>query len=249
MHSTKWLSIITSFLTAITLLGICLLWSPKYSSLPYDISLAAFGSSIIALIMSISQYFSARKKVLERFLIEARKVILSFRKAEYFDAASIIQTAKVNKTPLKDEAAKYETAIISCFNSFIAIADKRYREFFDTYGELDFLYGGKLEELIRYELFEPIKKHGENVIANAFHFREYINGERTIEVCLAKLESLNKDWFRAEQKTENPAIKPFAYAEVYDDLMEQSDKLWTKIYHKKDMQMKRRLTKAAIFKQ
>lgn len=175
-------------------------------------------------------------------------VIQNFRKVEYFDAASLIHTAKSNKTPLKDEAAKHETAINSCFNSFIAIADKRYREFFDSYGELDFLCGGKLEEFIRKELFEPIRKHNENVITNAFHFREYINGERTIEVCLTKLENLNKDWFRVEQKTEHPAIKPFAYAEVYDHLMEQTDKLWSKIYHKKGIQMKRRSTKATVFK-
>lgn len=249
MHSTKWLSIITALLTIITLFGICLLWRPKQSSLIYDISLAAFGSSFIALIMSISQYFSARKKALERFLIEVRKVIQDFKKAEYFDAASLIYTSISNKTPLKDEAVKHESAINSCFNSFISIADKRYRDFFDAYGELDFLYGGKLEELIRYELYEPIRKHNENVIINAFHFREYINGERTIEVCLTKLENLNKDWFRVEQKTNHGISTRCVYAEVYDNFVEKTDKLWAMIYHKKEIQMQRRPIKTGISEQ
>lgn len=60
----------------------------------YDIALAVFGSALLGFIMSLVEYFSERKKAMEQFWIEAKRVLAQFRKAEYiyFDELEKIVT-------------------------------------------------------------------------------------------------------------------------------------------------------------
>lgn len=65
----------------------------------YDIALAIFGSALLGLIMSLVEYFSERKKAMEQFWIEAKRVLAQFRKAKYiyFDEPEEIVIGCINE--------------------------------------------------------------------------------------------------------------------------------------------------------
>ena len=51
----------------------------------YDISLAIFGSALLGFIMSLAEYFTERRKAMEQFWTEARRVLVQFRKASTYN--------------------------------------------------------------------------------------------------------------------------------------------------------------------
>lgn len=95
MTSKKWVTIVTLICTIIAVVLI-----PVFKccfsdeNIGYDITLAVFGSALLGFIMSLVEYFSERKKAMEQFWIEAKRVLAQFRKAEYiyFDEPEEIVT-------------------------------------------------------------------------------------------------------------------------------------------------------------
>ena len=60
MAAKKWLTIITLIVTVLSFLGI--IFSRNSSKLCYDLLLAMFGSALLGLIMSVTEYFVERRK-------------------------------------------------------------------------------------------------------------------------------------------------------------------------------------------
>ena len=84
MRDTKWLSIITGGVSVIAFCCVFFFHENIGLKLIYDISLAIFGSALLGFIMSLIQYFAAKRKSMEIFYSEALKAINILGKAKYF---------------------------------------------------------------------------------------------------------------------------------------------------------------------
>jgi len=83
MRAAKWLTIITIVLTIIFLVLSVLFYFYKIN-LAYDISLAIFGGSILGFIMSLIEYYAAKRQSMETFYKEALRAISRLGKAKFF---------------------------------------------------------------------------------------------------------------------------------------------------------------------
>lgn len=84
MKAKKWLTIITGLISAASL-TIALIIGKGSPCILYDIALAIFGSALLGLIMSLTEYFVERRKAMEQFWNEARKVVQQFRNIRYIN--------------------------------------------------------------------------------------------------------------------------------------------------------------------
>lgn len=84
MKAKKWLTTITGGLFLLSL--VIAWWIGKASnSMLYDVSMAVFGSALLGAIMSLTEYFVERRKAMEQFWDEARKVLHELRKIRYIN--------------------------------------------------------------------------------------------------------------------------------------------------------------------
>lgn len=100
MNAKKWVTIVTLICTIIAVV-LMTVFKCCFSdgNIGYDIALAIFGSALLGLIMSLVEYFSERKKAMEQFWIEAKRVLAQFRKAKYiyFDEPEEIVIGCINE--------------------------------------------------------------------------------------------------------------------------------------------------------
>lgn len=110
MKAKKWVTIIT-FVCSMGSLVFALVAKCKCYDLMYDLSMAAFGSALLGFIMSLTEYFSERRKAMETFLSESYKIYTRFRKIKYIDI---------------DESSEL---LVEC------IVEEQNNQFCDKYGE------------------------------------------------------------------------------------------------------------------
>lgn len=84
MKAKKWLTIITGSFSLLSLIA-ALIIGKSSNCILYDISMAVFGSALLGAIMSLTEYFVERRKVMEQFWDEARKVLNELRKIRYIN--------------------------------------------------------------------------------------------------------------------------------------------------------------------
>ena len=118
MTAKKWVTIVTLICTII---AVVLMPVFKYcfseGNIGYDIALAVFGSSLLGFIMSLVEYFSERKKAMEQFWIEAKRVLSQFRKAEYiyFDEPEEIVTGCIAENYYNKRAKELPPGVAGIF--------------------------------------------------------------------------------------------------------------------------------------
>lgn len=81
MSAKKWVTIVTFFCTMLAIILLPIFKCLKYD-MGYDISLAVFGSALLGFIMSLVEYFTERRKAMEQFWVEARRILAQFREAK-----------------------------------------------------------------------------------------------------------------------------------------------------------------------
>lgn len=84
MKAKKWLTIITLVVTLVAMI-VALYAKYKKCDLAYDFSMAIFGSALLGFIMSLTEYFTERRKAMEDFLRASYKVYSKLRKIKYID--------------------------------------------------------------------------------------------------------------------------------------------------------------------
>lgn len=84
MKAKKWLTIITLVVTLVAMIVALYAKCNKYD-LAYDFSMAIFGSALLGFIMSLTEYFTERRKAMEDFLRASYKVYSKLRKIKYID--------------------------------------------------------------------------------------------------------------------------------------------------------------------
>lgn len=79
MTSKKRLTILTFLSTVLGFVGI-FLFNCKNVKLGYDLALATFGSALLGLIMSLTEYFIEKRKAIDEFEKESKKVLRKLKK-------------------------------------------------------------------------------------------------------------------------------------------------------------------------
>lgn len=85
MRAKKWLTIITLTCSVISVV-LAISFSKLSNCIWYDYSMAVFGSALLGLIMSFTEYLVERQRAMEVFLTESRKVLTKLRKIKYLDS-------------------------------------------------------------------------------------------------------------------------------------------------------------------
>ena len=85
MKAKKWLVIVTFLATIISLAGaFCFNFVCKYMEFWVNLSFAIFGSAALGFLMSLVEYFAAKRDALERYYRAADKLYKIYAKAQYF---------------------------------------------------------------------------------------------------------------------------------------------------------------------
>lgn len=84
MKAKKWLTIIAGSFSLLSFIA-ALIIGKSSNCILYDISMAVFGSALLGAIMSLTEYFVDRRKSMEQFWDEARKVLNELRKIRYIN--------------------------------------------------------------------------------------------------------------------------------------------------------------------
>ena len=120
MNAKKWVTIVTLICTIIAVV-LMTVFKCCFSdgNIGYDIALAIFGSALLGLIMSLVEYFSERKKAMEQFWIEAKRVLAQFRKAKYiyFDEPEEIVIGCIAENYYNKRAKKSAPGVVDIFGS------------------------------------------------------------------------------------------------------------------------------------
>jgi len=85
MKAKKWLTIITLFVSVISLV-LAFVIGKDSNCISYDISMALLGGAVLGLIMSITEYYVERRKAMEEFWFQSTKVLKELRKIKYLEA-------------------------------------------------------------------------------------------------------------------------------------------------------------------
>lgn len=120
LNAKKWVTIVTLICTIIAVV-LMTVFKCCFSdgNIGYDIALAIFGSALLGLIMSLVEYFSERKKAMEQFWIEAKRVLAQFRKAKYiyFDEPEEIVIGCIAENYYNKRAKKSAPGVVDIFGS------------------------------------------------------------------------------------------------------------------------------------
>ena len=74
MKSKKWLTIITLFMSILSLIVACLIGKDS-NCIFYDISMALLGSAVLGFIMSLTEYYVEKRKAMEEFWLQSSKIL------------------------------------------------------------------------------------------------------------------------------------------------------------------------------
>lgn len=224
MSAKKWVTVVT-FLC--TILAIALLPIFKFCKcdMGYDISLAIFGSALLGFIMSLVEYFTERRKAMEQFYIEARSVLVQFRKAKYiqFDEPEDIVVACI--------AENYENKLVQESDPIIAQFwgrteshenQSKYTQWMEEHEAMSFSEDDDINMILdkiyvdRMEFYEGMVKE---VIENY------------IELSQISLSELDSAYGNLNFIFANKSIRLKAYNEIYDKIRTIRNKILMEAFH------------------
>jgi len=220
MKAKKWLTIITLWISLILLPCIVMLffYGDATSELIYNLMLAAFGSSLMGFIMSMTEYFTEKRKAMESFLGVALKYMDECKTVQHFSTAEPIkyikecireedqnEWAKILSIEMKNDA---KNGLISYFeeNGQIHASNQ------DEYENMcEGMYKHKLEEYMR--LFEIcMKTYIEfsntdfNTLSSAYGNLDFIFGNKRL-----KLRIYNEIYDEARKNFHDVSIAVFHF--------------------------------------
>ena len=177
-----------------------------------DIMLGIFCSSIVTVFFYISAYKVERKKVLEQYWNEVRKILIELKKIDYMDIKFEPQVfikfmnEQRNKVWLKQFYKQ----------SLMGIPEKEFENTNNLnfiLGDIEFFTGNKNYKKV-YELFERIYSLNIKIQESARHFRYYIDGEGNKAFVLSEILKLQKDIFEVKETVDSKII----YSKFIDNM-------------------------------
>lgn len=151
MKAKKWLTIITGCISLLSLIA-ALIIGKTSNCILYDISMAIFGSALLGAIMSLTEYFVERRKAMEQFWDEARKVLKELRKIRYINVdaphdliCACFSEEESNKWHEKLDHNQAESARNNLISWFEENTVMSFTEEDDIDAELERIYEGRID--------------------------------------------------------------------------------------------------------
>ncbi len=224
MRAKKWLTFATIICTIASIV-LMIAFQCNDIKIGYDISLALFGSAFLGFIMSLIEYFSERKSSMEKFWIEARKVLVQFRNAKPIvmnEPEELILNSFAEEINNR-EIEKYGEEVANSLglkkeskakNEYIAWMESHevmnFTENSDISRILDEIYEQRLEERRTYFL---------SIIDNY------------IDLSSISLSDLDSAYGSLDFMFGNKKIRRIAYEEVFNKVREIRNSIYSEVYH------------------
>lgn len=215
------LTAISIFLTIITY---------KRLDLLFTIFSGLFASTVVTLIIYLTEYKVVKKQCLEKYwyaaneevqLISAIKIFsyegnveeLQQKLMKYFMDDEKYQWLHAGfdgkvETPEYKEFAEVKKNAISVMKSYITVSDHRFSDLENAYGDIYFLvpvFGKQKKKWIYDNIHTPLRDLHNEIVGECFHFRSYLNEEQhNLAIMIDKILELQEKIFRVEYKNNGP---------------------------------------------
>lgn len=210
MREYKVLSCLSSFISLISFVCTLCTHGKESVALLYNISLAIFGSSLVSFVMSLIGYFANRRKAMELFSFEAKKVVLVIGNLVYFN-------------PTKSN-------IDECIDKYLCFIETDLSSFSNAYGGLDFFFNAKMRAPTAKSIYTPIIEAYKKVVQKDMIFNIYKSGGVSKESLSSILCDFNDYWF-SYIHTQDNLSGSILMKKLYNDLMNAIEKFRCSIYH------------------
>ena len=213
MNAKKWVTIVTLICTIIAVV-LMTVFKCCFSdgNIGYDIALAIFGSALLGLIMSLVEYFSERKKAMEQFWIEAKRVLAQFRKAKYiyFDEPEEIVIGCIAENYYNKRAKKSAPGVVDIFGSEEShVYQEKYTQWME-----------ENEPMLFTENHDIGNKLNQNYISKMENYEKTVNEviDNYIELSKISLYELDSAYSNLNFIFSNKNIRLKAYNEIFNKI-------------------------------
>ncbi len=209
MHRSKGMIICFGIASIATLIAVFILKVSVEPSKAYDLSLAVFGSSLVAFLISIVEYSSSKKLDMQLFYYEVMRIGNIMGKILYFDRG-------ISDIPKAIES------YLDFYNTDLSVLSI-------AYSKLDFISKRWHKETISRNIYHQIYDAKREISNDIMIFDLYKNGNFPETHCISLLENLNHRWFQMTQLS-NGEQGSIPMKERYNNLMNEAEKFRCSIY-------------------
>ncbi len=191
----------------------------------YDIALAVFGSALLGFIMSLVEYFSERKKAMEQFWIEAKRVLAQFRKAEYiyFDEPEDIVTGCIAENYYNKRAKELPPGVSGIFGPEESHEyQKKYIQWMEENEPMSFTENDDIGNILNQVCISRMENYEKTV-------NEVI--DNYIELSKISLYELDSAYGNLNFIFSNKNIRLKAYNEIFNKIRTIKQKILKETYH------------------
>lgn len=224
MRAKKWLTFAT-IICSIASVVLMIVFQCNDIKIGYDISLALFGSAFLGFIMSLIEYFSERKDSMEKFWMEARKVLIQFRKAKPI-VTNVPEELILNSFTEEirnREVEQYGEKVASSLGlKRESKAKSEYIAWMESHEIMSFTESDNISEI----LDEMYKQHLEE---NKICFSSII--DNYIELAYISLSDLESAYDSLDFMFGNKRIRCTAYGEIFNKICEIRNSICSQVYH------------------
>ncbi len=224
MSAKKWVTIVT-FLCTILAIVLLPIFKCCKCDMGYDISLAIFGSALLGFIMSLAEYFTERRKAMEQFWTEARRVLVQFRKAKH------IQFDEPEEIVVSCIAENYENKLVQECDPTIARFlgrveshenQSKYIQWMEEHEVMSFSENDDIGEILD-KIYVSRMESYEDLIKDVI--------ENYIELSQISLSELDSAYGNLNFIFANKSIRLKAYDEIYDKIRTIRNKILMEAFH------------------
>ena len=192
------------------------------SELLFTIFSGLFASTVVTMIIYVTEYSVVKKQCLERYWIAANEevqLISNIKIFTYDNDTSELQKRLMDcfnddqkilwlhadfDGKIDPDIAEVKKNAIEVMKSYITVADHRLSDLENAYGDIFFVlpYPGNQKRKWIYEnIHKPLRDLHNEIVGECYHFKSYLNGEQhNLAVMIDKILKLQKKIFRTEYK-------------------------------------------------
>lgn len=224
MRAKKWLTFATIICTIASIV-LMIAFQCNDIKIGYDISLALFGSAFLGFIMSLIEYFSERKSSMEKFWIEARKVLVQFRNAKPIvmnEPEELILNSLAEEMNNR-EIEKYGEEVANSLGlKKESKAKNEYIAWMESHEVMNFTENDDIPRILD-EIYE------QRLEERRTYFSSII--DNYIDLSSISLSDLDSAYGSLDFMFGNKKIRRIAYEEVFNKVREIRNSIYSEVYH------------------
>ena len=224
MRAKKWLTFATIICTIASIV-LMIAFQCNDIKIGYDISLALFGSAFLGFIMSLIEYFSERKSSMEKFWIEARKVLVQFRNAKpiVMNEPEELMLNSFAEEINNREIEKYGEEVANSLGlKKESKAKNEYIAWMESHEVMNFTENDDISRILD-EIYE------QRLEERRTYFSSII--DNYIDLSSISLSDLDSAYGSLDFMFGNKKIRRIAYEEIFNKVREIRNSIYSEVYH------------------